>query len=529
MLPSYRRALTPGAVLVLALVLALLAGSQAAVAEQGSRQARPTEAAKAAEAAERVRNTQPAEAYDPDAPNVVLITTDDQTLDDLRHMPITRKLIGSKGVTFTQALSPHPLCCPARAEILTGQYAQNNGVATNGGEYGGYEALRDPDRTLPSWLQAAGYETAMLGKFVNKYRPVTHGTPAGWSDFRVSSKDSFGYYDFSVYANGERTDYDDGETYSTTYVTDAGVDLIEGWTQPEVTGPEGERRPFFIWASYYAPHGDCGEGKNCKVPPTPEEKYADAFADARNPALDKRSYRAKLRNPNPVIKRNKKVDKAFTQGFYRDRIRSLQSVDDGVLRLVSALERTGELDDTLLLFTSDNGYLLGEHRYVGKVLAYEESVRVPLLMRGPGVRAGTTSDAMATTVDLATTVAAAAGATPQRRVDGRDLRVLATDRDPADTVLVQAGNKPSDSADGRWMFRGVRTERWTYTKWKRAKGGLFQELFDLRKDPEQIKNLAEKRSHRKVVRDLRRRTVALADCAGPNQCFRSFGATPKPR
>ncbi len=115
-------------------------------------------------------------------PNMVLISTDDQALVDLRWMPRTRKLIGDRGARFTNFIAPHPLCCPSRAQLLTGQYAQNNGVRGNRGNFGGYRSLKDPEHTLPVWLNDAGYRTSFVGKYVNGYNR-SMGIPDGWEDW----------------------------------------------------------------------------------------------------------------------------------------------------------------------------------------------------------------------------------------------------------------------------------------------------------------------------------------------------------
>lgn len=436
--------------------------------------------------------TSPADRFDADAPNVLLITTDDQTLADLAHMPKTRRLVGARGATFTEALSPHPLCCPARAEILTGQYAHHHRVWTNGGRFGGYGALRDRQNTLPVWLQRAGYNTAMVGKFMNKWRPRKHGTPQGFDDFRASPSDAFGYYDYRIWSSGtQANEHFDGTVYSSDYITDATVGLVEEWSSPWEGG-----RPFFIWSSYYAPHGDCADELRCKVPPTPARQYADALRGERAPALRKRSYDAHPDRPNPLVAGRPKVPAGKVQRLFLDRIRSLQSVDDGVERIIDALEAAGELDDTLVVFTSDNGYLIGEHRFIGKVVAYEESLRVPLLVRGPGIPEGVVRDQPVTTVDLAPTIAAAAGAEPTRRVDGRDVRRFARDGRArgADTVLVHAGNAPGKAERGAVMYRGVRTDRWTYTTWPQP-GRDYAELFDRRRDRHQVDNLSGQRRY----------------------------------
>ena len=493
----------------------------------------PEQLGPAARADDATARTSPAPQFDSQRPNILLITTDDQTLQEMKYLPATRQLLGDAGVTFTHMLSPHPLCCPARAELMTGQYAQNNGVYTNGGLRGGWGALLDPANTLGAWLQDAGYRTAMLGKFLNKWRPDQHGIPEGWSDFRASPVDSFGYYDFRINANGRAMSFADGESYSTTYITDATVELIQQWSEPELDGLQaGQHRPFFIWSSYYAPHGDCRNSSGgCKAPPTPERQYADEYSSEEAPAVSKPSFNEPGDAPNPVVRKKVRKGRPDTSAaamnhLHRQRARSLISVDHGVQSIVSTLAQAGQLDNTLILFTSDNGYLLGEHQYLGKVLAYDEALRVPLLVRGPGIPEGEQRSQFVTTVDLAPTIVAAAGAVPGRRVDGRDLSEILT-RDvggKVDTILVQAGQPKSVSEQGTWLYRGVRTKRWTYTRWVTTKGDVFHELFDNKRDPFQVRNLASssRARDRRVLRDLRQRASTLGTCSGTVACFRSF-------
>lgn len=469
-----------------------------------------------------------------EAPNIVLITTDDQTAADMRFMPRTRRLLGRAGATFEDAISPHPLCCPARAEIVSGQFAQNNGVYSNGGEYGGYRRLKDPHNTLPKWLYESGYHTGMVGKFITHWKPQRDGVPTGWEWFDVPRTSTFGYYDFKMFTQGRKKRYNDGRAYSSTYTTDRTVELIESWSQgsnpaqPDAE-PEAEPKPFFIWSSYFAPHGECGEG-SCKNGPTPERKYADARRNAKAPSLKKRSYDAPQHRPNPLVAGRKVASRGHTQKFFLDRVRSLQSVDEGVARIVTSLREAGELSNTVIMFTSDNGYLLGEHRYSGKIVPYEEALRVPLLVRGPGIERSRPTWT-ATTVDLAPTIASLAGATPGRRQDGRDLVPALTGgtRPTGDTTLVQAGARSARDGTGAWMYRGVRTADYTFTKWKKRSGRPFAELFDRRADPQQLRNVAAQPRYRKVRRELERRLSKLNRCGGATACFRDFGRVPRPR
>ena len=187
------------------------------------------------------------------------------------------------------------------------------------------------------------------------------------------------------------------------------------------------------------------------------------------------------------------------------------------------LDEAGELDNTVIIFTSDNGYLMGEHRYVGKRLGYEESLRVPFYMRGPGVPVGRTIGRVASMVDVAPTIVGLAGADAGRVMDGSTLMTrlsapLASDRQ---TRLIQAGNVTNDSSKPHFDFRGVREKRYTYIKWTNG----FVELYDRKKDPYQLKNVGDKKRYKPIRKEMRHRLKALKSCAGTSQCYRQF---PKP-
>lgn len=450
-------------------------------------------------------------------PNIVLISTDDQALSDMRWMPRTRRWLGREGITFRNMISPHPLCCPARAEILTGQFAQNNGVHTNGGPYGGLGALRDPDNTIADWLQRSGYLAGMTGKYLNQY-DATQGVPSGWDFWNVATTNEFGYRRFAMYGNGNPRFH--FREYSSDVIRDDSVRLVEDWSEAD--------QPFFIWASYYAPHGICGESAGCANPPVPAGRHADLYPRVKAPSVGKPSFdeRDVSDKPGEIRKRGKVGAKAATH-LHRQRIRSLAAVDQGVDATFHALERTGELDETVVLFTSDNGYLVGEHRFRGKVLPYEEALRVPLLVRGPGIPAGEVRRQTVTTVDLAPTILDLAGVEPGRVVDGRSVLPFVADASavrPDSDILIQAGGRP-DKTPTPWWYRGVRNERWTLVVWRDTG---FVELYDNRRDRYQLHNVASDRRYRPVVKEMTRRLRALQGCAG-SSCRRDFGPLPQPR
>jgi N-acetylglucosamine-6-sulfatase len=453
-----------------------------------------------------------------DRPNVVLITTDDQTLQDMHWMPRTRQLLGGAGATFTEGISPHPLCCPARAEMVTGQYAQNNGVRNNAGVHGGFEALDRPGNTVASWMRAAGYRTGMVGKYLNGYF-LRHGRQAGWDHWDpLVCCTEYRPYHYEFFGDGTGSP-GDGELHATDAVRDRTVDLVEQWAVQD--------EPFFIWSSFVAPHGICTEeNPDCSAPPTPPARYADAYPGARLPSLTKPSFNeADMRDKPGWMRRLPEQSGARLQTLFQERIRSLAAVDEAVVRIVETLAEQGELDNTYILFTSDNGYLLGEHRLEKKVWAYQESVRVPFLLYGPGVPAGVRRSQVVSTIDIAPTIAAIGGARPARQVDGLDIRrYAATTGKLRRTSLIQAGPRGSVGTK-EWTYRGAYTPRYTYVRWSRTR---FIELYDRTRDPYELRNVAKDARYRAVVKELRRRTAALVTCSGAD-CSRDFGRMPRVR
>jgi N-acetylglucosamine-6-sulfatase len=462
---------------------------------------------------------QPADPGEPT--NVVMITADDAAASDLRWMPKTRALIGRAGVTFTDSLAPHPLCCPARAMMMTGQFAQNNGVRTNGWPSGGYYKL-DQTNTLPVWMKAAGYETAMVGKYMNEYAMRDPDEePPGWDHWRAPARyGDYDYYNYRVNVDGVLHDL--RGTYSSDYYTEESEQLIRQMSSDD--------QPFFLWQSHVAPHTACptlATADDCWGYPTPSAQYAHSFdhvvpPQLRDPSYNERDVSDKPQKfaQAPPLDRSEKHH--LTELFQR-RIESLQSVDDAVARTIATLDEVGELDNTLVIFASDNGYLLGEHRTAGKNLGYEPSLRVPLLMRGPSVPAGVRSDETVGLVDLAPTIAAVGGADPGLRVDGRNLLPVASGEKPGwDTMLVQAGPRSKDTSG--WFFRGVRTDRYTYLEYRSGE----VELYDRRRDPSELRNVAGDPAYARTQAELRRRLQRLQDCAGA-ECRQRFGPVPPPR
>ncbi len=443
----------------------------------------------------------------PGAPNIVLILTDDMRADELRYLPQTRKLLVEEGVRFSNAISPHPMCCPARAELVSGQYGQNNGVKHNTGSWGGIKALNDVDGNVGWWLQVAGYQTSYHGKYLNGYenmRPRVE--PRGWSIWDAQIRGIYSYL-HARFADGDRVH---GE-YVTTTMTDRSGDAIDRFSDRSA--------PFFTVINHIAPHVTLSQPHL----PRWEKKYGDVARDLRPPSFDAPSFNEGDVSDLPPGLQFRKANRTRIENLFRARVRSLRSVDDAVAALVEQLDDAGELDNTYLVFTSDNGYALGEHRVSGKNYLYDEILDVPLVIRGPGFEAGTVDETPVTLVDLVATFVDWAGAAPGHPIDGISIeRLRDKRRAERDTILVQTGDTVADSTPG-WDYRGVTTSRYLFGY--RAGNPRNGILFDRQRDPWALTNRFRDPEYSVVREELARRTKILARCAG-DDCNRVFGRLP---
>jgi arylsulfatase A-like enzyme/L,D-peptidoglycan transpeptidase YkuD (ErfK/YbiS/YcfS/YnhG family) len=455
-------------------------------------------------------------------PNIVLITTDDQREDDLRHMPFTRALIGAQGTTFTNAIAPFPLCCPSRATILTGQHAHNHGVLSNLPSTGGaYHAFRSEQaETLAVWLQRAGYLTTFAGKYLNGYPSFATEVPSGWTHWRASVGSVYNYFDQKVSVDGE-------------VVARPGIHqstLFQQYVDEAIEEGTRDHRPFFIWQSHLAPHHGClpsASGACTSSPPEGEPQDDDFAVNLPLVSLKSAAFNERAVADKPgAIQAAPRLGSAQVRGrerLHQARVRSLKVVDRSVRATVGLLEEKGELDNTLIIFTSDNGFLLGEHRVQGKVLPYEESLRVPLLMRGPGVQVGAVTDAAVGLADIAPTALEVSAALPGRTLDGRSLLPVSQGAPGYEAMPIEAG-AVHDAERGEYLYHGVRTRRWVYVEYP-TRGE--EELYDLALDPDQSDNVAYRPTHQETRAALRRTLDTLRFCAG-EACRTASGRAPAP-
>jgi arylsulfatase A-like enzyme len=485
---------------------------------------------------------------DQDQPNIVVIMADDMRDDDLKYMPNTKRLIRDEGVRFKNTFSPQPLCCPARASFLSGMYSHNHKVWTHLEPYG-FPVFRD-EQTLPVWLEDVGYNTVFLGKYLNGYggrelpdgSSSLHYVPPGWTDWRASvdsgiepgpyNGGTYRYFDTTLNVNGVLEP--NPRVYNTRVYGRHSIQAIEEYSRSP--------KPFFLWASYLAPH--VGRPTESDDPPNvirDDGVTVELPTPARPPAVRGRFDEVIKAAPGAAGERDV-TDKPFfirslppanageRQSMLiktRQRAESLFVMDQQVKRTIAALEATGELDNTIVALTSDNGQFLGEHRMrTGKILPYEPSLRVPLVMRGPGIPRGEVRTDPFTILDFAPTFLAAAGAQPQASVDGVSLLDVARNGDRGWTrgVLTETGPRDVKTAAARGLdlldresgpsvnrfSQGVRTPRYLYVE----HASRERELYDLRADSAQNTNLVDRPGLQQTVRELARMLDRLRDCVG---------------
>ena len=355
----------------------------------------------------------------PGKPNIVVIMTDDETVEAMRVMPQTRSLIGDAGATFENSFSSFPLCCPSRSTFLTGQYAHNHGVLENESPTGGYYRLKSGN-TLPVWLRAAGYRTIHVGKYLNDYgtKDPTE-IPPGWDEWYATTDPStYQMWGYQMNENGALHTYGDFDVEDPAFYQ---TDVLRGKAVEAIHRNAGS--PFFMTFWTLAPHREVTTLLD-QDGPRPAPRHKGMFADVALPRPP--SFNEEDVSDKPLYIKLKPVldDAAIAviEQRWRNELETLQAVDEAVAAIVGALEEEGVLDETYIVFTSDNGFFHGEHRTpVEKILGYEPSAKVPFLIRGPGIAPGTVVDELSANIDLAPTIAELTGAIATKPMDGRSL------------------------------------------------------------------------------------------------------------
>ena len=443
-------------------------------------------------------------------PNILVVMTDDQDASMEGLNRVTR-LIGSKGTTFTNSYVSFPLCCPARATFLTGQYAHNHGV-TSTELPNGYGAFNKTNH-LAIWLRRAGYRTGMVGKYLNGYG-IDDGipervsdakeVPSGWREWYAltADKDQRRYH-YRLNENGKIIKYKGARK---DYVTD----VLGGKAVDFVRRNAPRPKPFFLWFNPTAPHGEAGGSFRATRNPTPARRHFGLYEGSFRPRTP--NFNEKDVSDKPaVVRTTPELGTAEILDIdqrYRGRVESLLSVDQVVKRLFTRLRKARDLRKTYVIFTSDNGLMMGAHRLLLKNYLYEEDTRVPLMIRGPRFPKGAVRDQFVSNVDLAPTIVELTKVKPGLTMDGRSLLGPANDTD------VGVGREVLFEVTGD--DAGIRSGQWIYID--RGPGDT-SELYNMVADPFQLDNLLAVIGHptpaeQTVADQLKARLTQLRGCAG---------------
>ena len=447
-----------------------------------------------------------------DSPSVIIILTDDLDSKLMPFMESTNSLIGELGATFTNYFVTTAVCCPSRASMIRGQYSHNTQILDNTPGFPSFYAKGEESETVAVWLNKAGYNTALIGKYLNYY-PIPAGwsyIPPGWTEWDAilhqTTDGGFGpyYYNYRLNQNGNPVDYGgSAEDYSTDVIKSKSIDFINQNIE--------DGSPYFLLVAVYAPHG----------PSDPAPRHADMFADLeypKGPAFAEQDLSDKPAVLQELAEDGDVFDISDADDLFRRRVRTVQAVDELVAEVIQALEKSGQLEKTYVIFTSDNGFHMGEHGLPsGKGTPYEEDIRVPFMIRGPGIQANSEVTQMTANIDLAQTLSDIAGASTADFVDGRSfLPLLQPVIDPAldwrKALLIEKGYPESESSSlqlvsfaphgaaeypdsihddilrkvGGGTYQGIRTDTFIYVEYENGE----LEYYDLVNDPYQLNNIS---------------------------------------
>ena len=422
-------------------------------------------------------------------PNIVFVLTDDLSMDLLRFMPQVQAM-ETRGMTFRNYFVSDSLCCPSRASIFTGNFPHDTGVWTNSGARGGmgaFVAHDDENKSFNLTLQRAGYRTAMMGKYINRYLDGPHTmplpptyVPPGWSEWDVGG---WGYpeYDYRMNIDGHVHYFGHKpKDYLTSVITRRGVRFIDR--------SASAHKPFFLELATFTPH----------TPYVPAPRDAHKFPGLtapHPPSFDQMPTHAPpwLASHPPLSARQI----AHINWVFRRRVQDVQSVDRMITAVQQALQRHHLLRNTYVVFSSDNGLHTGEYRMMpGKLTAFDTDIHVPLVVDGPGIAHGSSTGAMSENTDLASTFTAMGGTSLSS--DGVSLLPILHGSPPANwpnAILVEhhhpvpslydpdlqapvSGNPPS--------YEAIRTKSFLYVEYVDGE----REYYDLRTDPFELHNLA---------------------------------------
>jgi len=447
----------------------------------------------------------------PQHPNIVFVLTDDLSMNLVQYMPHVLAM-QKNGVTFTHYFVTDSLCCPSRSSIFTGCFPHNTGIFRNQGDEGGYQAFvvrGHENNNFATALWLAGYRTAMLGKYLNGYEPGRHAPAAGWTLWRVAGN---GYPEFNYALNedGKVTHYGmKPSDYLTDVVSEQAVKFIK----------DSKGRPFVIEVATFAPH----------APYTPAPRDADGFPGLKVPQTPAFDAAPDANGPKWLARQPAltAMDKAHINEAFRKRAQSVLAVDEMIGALQKAVASLGQENNTYFVFSSDNGYHMGDYRLMpGKMTAFDTDINVPLVVTGPGVPSGLELNNIVENIDLNPTFIELSGVEAQPNVDGHSLTVLLHGQkaadwrtaalvehhgprhepDDPDAPAVRSGNPPT--------YEAMRTAGELYVEY--ADGD--REYHNLSADPYELHNTysmltAEQKSA------LHAAIVAMQSCKGSSGCW----------
>lgn len=439
-------------------------------------------------------------------PNIIVILTDDQPVSTVEYMPTVKGQLMAEGITFENGFVTTSLCCPSRVSIFTGLYAHNHQVYTDRAPMGGATKFDDTD-CFAIWLHDAGYRTAYMGKYLNNYESLTpYGVmPPGWDQWDAFLSKNFNtddddrrlqyYFNFSLSENGVPVEYPKSTAnFSADALTNDALAFIR----------DSRNTPFFLMVGYYNPHS----------PYVSAPRHQDAFRSGTD-YWDWVPYRPPDLNEKDITDKPKYISQlsplseAEIDIAHRQILRSLLSVDDGVASILTALDKAGLSRNTIIVYLSDNGLTLGDHRFgVTKNCPYEACVKVPFIVYAPGYYTPRTDSIhLVANIDLAPTIAEWAGVTVPRKVDGLSLVPILKDPSAKWREEILFEHWPTEEGVGSMIpqFESVRTEQWKYTEYSTGE----RELYDLVNDPYELQNVAGKKAYEDIQAELAARLHAL--------------------
>ena len=437
-----------------------------------------------------------------DRPNILVVMTDDMMQAELPELSRLREKAAKDGVVFPNSFCNFCLCGPSRTTFLTGQAAHNHGVVSNTGSRGGWDNFTDRDNNIGNWMQNAGYRTGMIGvKLINGWDGK--GVLKGWDTFKVGYKRQGGDKNkndcWAQNENGTSVEYcDPGKIHNDDVWTDQSINFIK----------KVDNRPWFLWVMPKAPHGPhdpaaryLGTYKNWKLPKGPAFNEADVSDKPFFIRSEPRFSASEIRD---------------MENEFGERLEQLQSVDDMMDKFFKTIP-----DNTLVIFTSDNGYSRGDHRWDGKGLIYESISRVPLIIwhkrlnkieAAPGRRSHLVSSP-----DIPATIVDYGNATPRRKLDGRSLRSILRNPEHSawrSAVALEGRFKADPTPSGIGLSSSIRTHRFVLTDHNVKDRPKEPEFYDLETDPYQLRNGIGVRSNQSRIRELYPILDQLSTCAG---------------